>query len=574
MPIDIIKSDIIGQIPEKEQQLYTDMWEDLEVQTTRAGFNEVFTHTRMIFAKSKAKQNLLDEFREAVLTKTSPKELIDDILEPYASAYTILINKKYVSTKYAEEINQYLFWLNKIDNADWMPSAIRFMAEHRNDSEYVLWFVKKLERLASYLHITAKDINHRIERYKLLLEEMEANPDHCMSDPLVSIELSNEEKEEFVDALNGEIYLFTGKRRNYVILRLNAFVSDGASQFDFEPNIFTIEHVLPQMVASGSQWENLWPNVDMRSQWINKIANLVPLTRKKNSEAQNYDFDKKKDIYFKGKNGTTTYPLTTQVLSEKTWTPKIVEKRQSELIERFVACWELNYSKVPVQNQEKEEDSLFYIVQKRGANAEGYQAESGFVVKAGSKLSDDVVVKFKENYPNAHRLREKLYGEGIVVDGIFQVDYEFESISLAASIVLGRNASGQKEWLDSAGFKFEETMKNSNVIDSEFNINDESTYGYIKTGALAFELFKRIFEIENITDAEIEKLKTKEYSKRLFSRTDYPILADNREDNRGGSNVIRYRKTPIVYKGKSIYITTQWFAENKNDIISWYKRHL
>jgi uncharacterized protein with ParB-like and HNH nuclease domain len=143
MPVDIIKSDIIGQIPEKEQQYYTDKWEDLEVQTTRSGFNDVFTHTRMIFAKSKAKQNLLEEFRESVLTKVSPKELIDDILEPYAEAYTILINKKYVATKNAEQINQYLFWLNKIDNSDWMPSAIKFMAEHKNEPDYVLWFVKK-----------------------------------------------------------------------------------------------------------------------------------------------------------------------------------------------------------------------------------------------------------------------------------------------------------------------------------------------------------------------------------------------------------------------------------------------
>lgn len=574
MPIDIIKSDIIGQISEKEQQLYTEKWEDLEVQTTRAGFNEVFTYTRMIFAKSKAKQNLLEEFREAVLTKVSPKELIDDILEPYANAYTILINKKYISAKYAEQINLYLFWLNKIDNSDWMPSAIKFMAECNNDSEYVLWFVKKLERLASYLHITAKDINHRIERYKSLLEEMEINPDHCISDPLVSVELSNEEKEEFVNVLNGDIYLFTGKRRNYVILRLNAFVSDGANQFDFEPNIFTIEHVLPQTVAPGSQWEKLWPNLDTRSQWINKIANLVPLTRKKNSEAQNYDFDKKKDVYFKGKNGTTTYPLTTQVLSERTWTPEIVEKRQKELIKWFVDCWELKYSKVSVKSQDKEENSLFYIVQKRGANAEGYPTESGFVVKAGSMLSEEVVAKFKDNYPNAYRLREKLYDDRIVIDRILQVDYEFESISLAASIVLGRNASGQKEWMNSAGFKFEETLENLSTSDGKFNINDESTYGYIKTGALAFELIKRVFELGNITDEEIEKLKTKEYTKQLFNRTDYPILADDRQDNRGGSNVIRYRKTPIFYKGKDVYITTQWFAENRNDIISWYKKHL
>ncbi|MBQ8133356.1 MAG: DUF4357 domain-containing protein [Clostridia bacterium] len=569
MPTDIIKSDIIGQIPENEQQLYTDKWEDLEVKTSRSGFNDVFTHTRMIFAKTKAKQNLLDEFREAVLTKVSPKELIDDILEPYSIAYTILINKKYVSTKNAEQINHYLFWLNKIDNADWIPSAIKFFAEHKNDSEYVLWFVKKLERLASYLHITAKDLNFRIERYRTVLEEMEENPDHSMDDPLSSIELSNEEKEEFTKVLNSEIYLLTGKRRNYVILRLNEFVGDGASKIDFEPNILTIEHVLPQTVSAGTQWEKIWLKEEERKVWINRIANLVPLTRKKNSEAQNYDFDKKKDVYFKGKNGTTTFPLTTQVLSEKEWSPSVVEKRQKELLDIFIDRWNLRSTTL----NRITDEGIFFIKNKRGANAEGYPTETGFVVKKGSKLSDGIVAKFRENYPNAYRLREELTST-IVIGGIMQEDYEFESISLAASVVLGRNASGQKEWTDSTGLKFEETLNIENTASGSFNINDESTYGSLKTGALAYELFKRVIELRAITEEEVERLKTKEYTKQLFNRTDYPILAENREDNRGGSNVVRYRKTPISYNGRYIYITTQWFSENRKDIIAWYRRHL
>ena len=72
----------------------------------------------------------------------------------------------------------------------------------------------------------------------------------------------------------------------------------------------------------------------------------------------------------------------------------------------------------------------------------------------------------------------------------------------------------------------------------------------------------------------VEKLKKKEYSKRLFSKMNYPILADNREDNRGKSNVIRYRKEPILYKRKNIYVTTQWFSGNRNDVIAWYHKHL
>ena len=149
LPIDIIKSQVIGKIPLAERDVYTDKWEDLEMQTSRAGFNDVFTHTRMIFAKIKPKRNLLEEFSEFVMAKTTSKDLIDQILEPYADAYTILKNKKYIAVQHAGEVNEYLFWLNKIDNSDWMPAAMKFMAEHRNEPDYVLWVVGRLERLAS-----------------------------------------------------------------------------------------------------------------------------------------------------------------------------------------------------------------------------------------------------------------------------------------------------------------------------------------------------------------------------------------------------------------------------------------
>lgn len=574
MPVDIIKSEIIGAMPEQDRRYYTEKWEDLEIQTSRSGFNDVFTHTSMIFAKEKPKKNLLEEFRDVVRPKFSPKELIDNIIEPYAEAYVILVNKNYFASKNVKEINRYMSWLNKIGNSDWMPSAIKFIAEHKNEPDYLLWFMKKLERLASFLHITAQDINRRIERYKRLLEEMEFNPYHNINDPLLSIELSEEEKKQFIETLNGEIYKYTAMRRNYVILRLNEFVSDGAAQFDIEPNIFTIEHVLPQTVSSGSEWEKWWPSTQKREEWINRIANLVSLTRRKNSEAKNYDFDLKKEKYFKGKSGTTTYPLTTQVLSEKIWTPEIVEARQKLLMDKFIECWELQYvAKAERKPGSKNNVTLFHISNKRGAQSAGYSMGKNFIVKKGSRLSDAVVDNFEKNYPRAYRLRDSLSHEDVVVDGVFQSDYEFDSISLAASVVLGRNARGTKEWVDDNGIPFDEHSE----VDSknrEFDIDDESTYDVLNVGMLAFELFKRIFELGNISDEEVQKLKQKEYTKQLFNKTDYPVLADHREDNRGNSDIIRYRKEPILYKGNKIYFTTQWFSGNKNDVIAWYHKHL
>ena len=100
----------------------------------------------------------------------------------------------------------------------------------------------------------------------------------------------------------------------------------------YDSRILTIEHVLPQTVAAGSQLEKWWPDEDQRWQWLHKIGNLLPLAKRTNSQAQNYDFDVKKEKYFMGKAGVAAYALTTQVLSHDIWTPEIVEKRQKELL--------------------------------------------------------------------------------------------------------------------------------------------------------------------------------------------------------------------------------------------------
>jgi len=65
------------------------------------------------------------------------------------------------------------------------------------------------------------------------------------------------------------------------------------------------------------------------------------LSRRKNSEAQNYDFQTKKNKYFKSRNGVTPFVLTTQVLNENTWKPDVIERRQKELIDTLKKVWRL-----------------------------------------------------------------------------------------------------------------------------------------------------------------------------------------------------------------------------------------
>ena len=343
LPIDIFKADIIGDVSINLQDTYTQKWEDMEDDLTRQGLNELFVHIRMIYAKEKLREEIVSNFKKTVISQIDQSELfIDNVLEPYSKAFKTIKKYDYSSTsELSKNINDTLRWLNKVFNYDWIPATLKFIVENGNEPEYLLWFLKKMERLAAYMMSTGKDVNKRISRYCQILDEMEKRDDHSLSSPLISIELTDDEKASFLDVLGKDIYYMTSRYRNYIIQRLDAFVSDGAALYD--ERIFTIEHVLPQTVNPNSQWSQLWPDEEKRKFWLHKIANLVPLARKVNSAAQNYDFDEKKEKYFKNsRTGTTSYNLTTQVLAISEWTEEVVKQRQTDLIDVFKKNWELD----------------------------------------------------------------------------------------------------------------------------------------------------------------------------------------------------------------------------------------
>jgi hypothetical protein len=337
LPTDIIKADLIGRIPASAQHKYTEKWEELEVQVGRKDFAELFGHIRMIYAKTKARRTLLEDFPEHVQSKEkSPQELISNVIEPYADAYLVARNQSYLSTTNAAEVNQLLWWLNRIDNSDWVPPAIVYLAKKLSNQQDVLSFFVGLERLAAFMHICGKNVNFRIERYAQVLTALEKRT-HATY--LRALDLTDAETKEFSNVLDGDVYWIASRRRNYLLQRLDSFYSDGAATY--QTGVMTVEHVLPQTVSTGSEWETWWPEENVREKWVHRLANLVPLTQKRNSAAQNFSFSKKKTAYFGGKQGVSSYILTTQVLNSPTWTPKVVRQRQTDILGVLVENWDL-----------------------------------------------------------------------------------------------------------------------------------------------------------------------------------------------------------------------------------------
>jgi uncharacterized protein with ParB-like and HNH nuclease domain len=334
---DILKSEIIGKVPSSDQERYGKKWEDAEEGLGRDAFADLFSHVRTIYRKLKLKGTILSEFREYVVKKVpDPKKLIDDVLIPMADAYSDIRLANYEAASSADEINRLLKWLNRIDNVDWLPPAILYLAKHRHDPSAVRKFLIDLERLAAILMIRRTTINQRIERYGNLITAIETNQDlYTASSPL---QLTAKECGEAVTRLDGDIYGQLPKVRTYILLRLDSALSGGGATYDHD--LITVEHVLPQSPAAGSQWEKWFPDVPMRYGVVHRLGNLVLLTRRKNSSAGNYEFDKKKASYF-SKGGVSPFVITTQVLAEKVWTPAVVDKRQADLLAKMKSLWRL-----------------------------------------------------------------------------------------------------------------------------------------------------------------------------------------------------------------------------------------
>ena len=83
------------------------------------------------------------------------------------------------------------------------------------------------------------------------------------------------------------------------------------------------------------------------------------------------------------------------------------------------------------------------------------------VVKAGSTISTENRLPNQKGQTSSANLRQKLIDDGVIVDGRFVVDYEFNSTSAAASVILGQSASGMNTWKDEAGRKLESLLGRS-----------------------------------------------------------------------------------------------------------------
>lgn len=100
-----------------------------------------------------------------------------------------------------------------------------------------------------------------------------------------------------------------------------------------------------------------------------------------------------------------------------------------------------------IKSIQQQEQETFYIKAARGADAQAELTSDGFLVFKGSNAANSTSPSMTDNIS---KIRDKLLENGVIIDVNgnleFPDDYLFSSPSMAASVVMGRNANGQTEW--------------------------------------------------------------------------------------------------------------------------------
>ena len=326
---DILKSTNVGAINGKrELKKYSKIWEDIE---SKYGdeFDRFLMLVRNIIVKQKANSNLLDEFERNIYEKKrleKGKQTID-LLSKYDEIYedVIDLDNKNLSNQYK---NLLTIMKAGIQSEDWIPPL---MCYYEKFNTYKLdEFLTKLEYKFAGDWINQETPAKRIENMNKIMKAIE-NTRREELELLLDDKVFEIDTKIYRKAISADVY----KRKfcKYLILKLEYLMTDDTVHISGYKTI-SVEHVLPQNPKEGSQWTKDFSDVE-REFWINKIANLVLISKKKNSRLSNLDYNEKKKKYLDDRvDAFKANKVFLEVNS--VWTPEVLGNRQDYLVDILV----------------------------------------------------------------------------------------------------------------------------------------------------------------------------------------------------------------------------------------------
>lgn len=328
--IDILKTNNLQPTiitDEKEREKYSYMWEDMENDLGADEFEDLISYIRTILVKEKAKEDILKEFNNLVFNKgilKPGKEFINYIVEMKIIYDKLIIEKDIDLGKNTISYKNLIHLMREfLPSNEWIPPLLSYYKKF--GTKKLFEFLSMLEMKVVVDWVIAYTPTKRTVNINSILKAIDES-NTC--EEVLNCAALNYDNEAFVNELRQDIY---GKRHDkYILMKLDYLESEQDVERIY--TTISVEHVLPQTPNPESNWTKIFSDGE-RLFYTNKLCNLVLLSKNKNSQARNFDFETKKKKYIEGK--ATNLVRTLKLLSEKEWTPSILDRRQKEILDFF-----------------------------------------------------------------------------------------------------------------------------------------------------------------------------------------------------------------------------------------------
>ena len=151
---DMLKAEFVNSIPQDQQEMYADKWDDIASLLGSELFEDLFFCLRTIFARERMRRGLIEEFHKYVhhpgnSKDMTPQQFIDKTLVPYAYAFNNIVTANYQHNKLTKSlitgINGMFKLLNKLDYGQWTPPALYYFRQNWHEPEKMQHFLKDLD---------------------------------------------------------------------------------------------------------------------------------------------------------------------------------------------------------------------------------------------------------------------------------------------------------------------------------------------------------------------------------------------------------------------------------------------
>lgn len=564
-----------------QEELYEDYWLDIEKNVGYKNLGDfVINFLNSQISGSVKIKNAYSLFKEYCQDNNFSHKDILTKLKKTSKYYGAFIGE---IKCYSNEITKYLNAFNTIKQTTILPLLFRVFDDYEENNINEDTLCKLLNYMLTYLIRTnaceinknmAKfmksiydrafdgDYNNYYEKFVIFLNDLRAN-DRMPTD------------KEFEDAL---IYKPLYKKN---ICKYILSVIENSTKEHIDVTNLTIEHIMPQKENAavwrkeiGEDYSNVY------EVYLHTLGNLTITGH--NSELGTKAFSEKKKII---RENSKANILNKEVLDVDKWNEKSIKRRAKILAKRIIK--EFEYINLHSNKNMSVENSFDINSNEDFSNT---KPEEFIFIGEHTKVTSWV------------NLLSKAINIIYDIDSDFIVDLANKNYSIpnATRIYISndmRNIRKAKQ-IDNSGIYFETNLSANNIIsfirdlmlkmgleledftfslsEVPFDIKNEKTWkeGMIPVAKLFYYLIEDLIRLSLISRDEINKLKTKEYTKKLFKSTDYPAIANNRDDNMGNSTQKQYRAKPIIFEESNIYISTQFFDSDREDIIDWYKEHI